>query len=242
MVGMNAAEVQMTQQRVGADAAHPPLSYAEYLSAQISLAKRKGERTRLRLKAAAARLLGQVGYRDLRVSDIHEEADVSNALFYVYFKNKEEISQEVLDGFLAFLEGFPDGNRPPASRFGSIRHGNLRYAQMFAANAGLMRCVFQFADEFPAFAAKWHAWNARWRDRTIRAMQRKPDIALAGPGELDAAVIALGAMIDAFLRMAFIEREPSLAGTRYESDPAALAELLSKLWIRALFAADPDDL
>ena len=73
-------------------------------------------------------------------------------------------------------------------------------------------------------------------------MQRKPDIVLAGPGELDAAVIALGAMVDAFLRMAFIEHEPSLAGTRYESDPAALAELLSKLWIRALFTGDPDDL
>lgn len=239
---METGEIKSAKRSVAADAGRPPLSYAEFLASEVNAAKRKGERTRLRLKAAAARLLGKVGYRDLRVSDIHEEADVSNALFYVYFKNKEEISQEVLDGFLAFLEGFPDGERPPATRFGSIRHGNLRYAQMFAANAGLMRCVFQFADEFPGFAAKWHAWNARWRERTTRAMQRKPDLALSAPGEIDAAVIALGSMIDGFLRMAFIEHEPSLAGTRYESDPEALADLLSKLWIRAVFAADPDEL
>lgn len=221
--------------------AEPLLSYAEFLASEISGAKRKGERTRLRLKAAAAKLLGEVGYRDLRVSDIHEEADVSNALFYVYFKNKEEVSQEVLVGFLAFLESFPDREYPSATRFGSIRHGNLRYAQMFHANAGLMRCVFQFSDEFPEFAAKWHAWNGRWRERTTRAMLRKRDIALKDAEEIAVAVTALGAMVDGLLRFAFIEHEPTLAKTRYESDSAALAELLSKLWIRALFALDPED-
>jgi AcrR family transcriptional regulator len=241
MVSMTAAEAHTTKEQDSAAMVHPPLSYAEYLSAQIALAKRKGERTRLRLKAAAARLLGEVGYRDLRVSDIHEDADVSNALFYVYFKNKEEISQEVLDGFLAFLEGFPERERPPETRFASIAHGNLRYAQMFQANAGLMRCVFQFGDEFPDFAAKWHAWNAGWRERTTRALLRQRDIALKDRVEIDVAVTALGSMVDAFLRLAFIEKEPSIAGTRYAGDPAALADLLTKLWLRALFAPDPED-
>jgi TetR/AcrR family transcriptional repressor of nem operon len=238
---MEAAQSQSVLEQKGAALAHPLLSYAESLSAQIALAKRKGERTRLRLKAAAARLLGEVGYRDLRVSDIHEDADVSNALFYVYFKNKEEISKEVLDGFLAFLEGFPERERPPETRFGSIAHGNLRYAQMFQANAGLMRCVFQFTDEFPEFAAKWHAWNARWRERTTRALLRQRDIALKDRVEIDVAVAALGSMVDALLRLAFIESEPTIAGTRYASNPAALAELLTKLWLRALFAPDPED-
>ena len=218
-----------------------PLSYAKHLEQQIDLAKRKGERTRLRLKAAAARLLGDGGYRDLRVSDIHEEANVSNALFYVYFKNKDEITEEVLKGYLAFLEGFPDRERPQVTRFGAIRHGNFRYAQMFQANAGLMRCVFQFTDEFPQFAATWHAWNAQWRERTTRSMLRRRDISMRDTVEIDAAVTALGSMVDAFLRLVFIEREPSIAGTRYESDPEALADLLTKLWVRALFAEDPTD-
>jgi len=215
-----------------------PLSYGEYLTGGIELLKRKGERTRLRLKAAAARLLDRIGYHDLRVSDIHEEAEVSNALFYVYFKNKEVIAQEVLDGFLEFLEYFPNRDTSSASHEISIYLGNLRYVEMFKANPGLMRCVFQFADEFPEFATKWHAWNARWRARVTRAASRMPDIAFSDPQELDLAIAALGSMVDAFLRLAFIEQEPSIAGTRLGGDPIALANLLTRLWVRGLFATD----
>ena len=216
-----------------------PLSYGDYLERQIGEAKRKGERTRLTLVAAAARLLDHVGYRDLRVSDVNEAASVSNALFYVYFKNKDEISQEVLVGFLEFLGSFRERDEPAGSAEAAILHGNLRYAQMFKANAGLMRCVFQFADEFPEFASRWHAWNAGWRERVVRSVTRAPAAVFPDAEELDFAVAALGAMVDAFLRMAFVEREPTIAGTRVGSDPERLAQLLTRLWVRGLFVRDP---
>ena len=56
------------------------LAFAERLSAAAEApAKRKGERTRALLKAAAAQLLERGGYRALRVTDINEKAGVSNA-------------------------------------------------------------------------------------------------------------------------------------------------------------------
>ncbi len=215
-----------------------PLSYSEYLESQVQGAGRKGERTRLSLKAAAARLLDRVGYRDVRVSDINEQANVSNALFYVYFKNKDVIAQEVLAGFLEFLESFRDRDEPAGSVEGAILHGNLRYAEMFKANAGLMRCVFQFSDEFPEFARLWHEWNARWRARVVRSVSRALDAAFEDQVELDFAVAALGAMVDAFLRMAFVEGEPMVAGTELGSSPERLAALLTRLWVRGIFARD----
>ena len=230
---------QTTTKKAGAAGGKPPLSYSDYLHRQIGEARRKGERTRLTLITAAARLLDKVGYRDLRVSDVNEGANVSNALFYVYFKNKDEISLEVLAGFLEFLESFRDRDEPAGSAEVAILHGNLRYAQMFKANAGLMRCVFQFSDEFPDFAKRWHEWNARWRDRVVRSISRATDAAFDKPEELDFAVAALGSMVDAFLRLAFVEQEPTITGMEFGSDPERLAELFTRLWVRSLFARDP---
>jgi AcrR family transcriptional regulator len=52
---------------------------------------RKGRETRQRIMDAALELLKTCSYKDLNVSEIVSEADVSNATFYVYFKDVEEV-------------------------------------------------------------------------------------------------------------------------------------------------------
>jgi AcrR family transcriptional regulator len=52
---------------------------------------RKAWETRQRIIDAALELLKAHSYKDLSVSEIVSEADVSNATFYVYFKDVQEV-------------------------------------------------------------------------------------------------------------------------------------------------------
>ncbi len=52
---------------------------------------RKGRETRQRIMDAALNLLKASSYKDLSVSEIAGEAGMSNATFYVYFKDVEEV-------------------------------------------------------------------------------------------------------------------------------------------------------
>lgn len=52
---------------------------------------RKGRDTRQRVMDAALELLKTSSYKDLSVSEIASEAELSNATFYVYFKDVEEV-------------------------------------------------------------------------------------------------------------------------------------------------------
>jgi AcrR family transcriptional regulator len=52
---------------------------------------RKGRETRQKIMDAALDLLKTSSYKDLSVSEIASQADLSNASFYVYFKDVEEV-------------------------------------------------------------------------------------------------------------------------------------------------------
>ena len=52
---------------------------------------RKGRETRQKVMDAALELLKTSSYKDLSVSEIASQADLSNATFYVYFKDVEEV-------------------------------------------------------------------------------------------------------------------------------------------------------
>jgi TetR/AcrR family transcriptional regulator, transcriptional repressor for nem operon len=219
----------------------PPLSFAERLELQAQAgSKRKGERTRDRLKAAAARQLEEVGYRDLRVTDINERAGVSNALFYVYFKNKEEITHEVLTEFLDTLKPAPPAyNARSSGPADTIYRGNLGYIRVFSANPGLMRCLLQFGDETPEFGQLWTEWNDAFTDRVLRALSRGDAPALA-ESEILPAVSALGMMVDGLLRLVFVDKHERVSAgvLGLGSHPEVLAAFLTRLWCRALYGRD----
>lgn len=217
----------------------PTLSFAALVAARAEApGLRKGVRTRLRLKAATVRLLERSAYRELRVTDINEAAEVSNALFYVYFANKDVITLDVMRDFLTHLGTFPRRDAAHPSPQDAILRANLHYTRMFQANPGLMRCVFQLVDEFPAFAAQWHAWNRAWRDRVLRSLARAPGVAIEDPVERRFAVVALGTMIDGVLRRVYVERDPNVAHAALGADPERLARYLTRLWLRALFLGE----
>ena len=61
-------------------------------AAPIGRRERKKRETHAALQRAAMKLFAQNGFRDTRISDIAEEADVSEATFFRYFASKEEVA------------------------------------------------------------------------------------------------------------------------------------------------------
>jgi len=219
----------------------PSPSYADMLRARIADPEHsKGQRTRWTLLASAAEMLEERGYTGLRVTDVNEKAGVSNALFYLYFKNKEEITREVMTGFLEVLFARDDASPKPQSVEEAIFRGNYDYLRHFAANPGLMRCLMQFGDEISEFGRLWRESSHGWVARVARRLAREPELAGRDLDELSAQVTALGAMVDGYLRAIYVEKVPSAVETlkAIAPDAAARALFLTQLWVRAIYCRD----
>jgi AcrR family transcriptional regulator len=63
----------------------------------LTVAQRKGERTRARLLEIAIRRFAADGFRRTSVSDIAREADLTPAAAYAYFPGKEALFQSAVD-------------------------------------------------------------------------------------------------------------------------------------------------
>ena len=102
--------------------AHSFLAHTTALCEDDSAA-RKGQRTRNRLKAAAAQALEENGFHALKMGDVCAAADVSQGAIYQYFDNKQHITFEVLKDFNFWigdqLQDVPSRRRPvPANLLG----------------------------------------------------------------------------------------------------------------------------
>ena len=73
---------------------------------------------------AAIQVFANKGYHGSRVSDIAQEAGIAYGLVYHYFKNKEQILNEIFEdqwgGFLEVVEGIAGNDAPVQDKFVSI--------------------------------------------------------------------------------------------------------------------------
>lgn len=200
--------------------------------------KRKGDRTRERLKLAAAQVLERVGYHAMRIVDITEQAEASDGSFYIYFKDKKEITLSVLGDFLEDMQRVDlppsDARRTP---FQSIRESNLYWLGIIRSNAGLMRCVLQLSDEDPEFGHIAHSYNRVWHQKIARSVVRNHGEAEINYNAALFASLALGAMMDELIRRIAIYPDQGLVDFLAETCPTdgELADALSVLWYRILY-------
>lgn len=227
-------------------AAADPLSFREFVARRQAAdrPRTKGERTRERIRLAAIDVLNAIGYRDMKVSDVCEAAGISPPVLYLYFENKLALTEEVLRDFLeSFMAGAgPAGHASARSPYEAIYAANLNWIAAARANAGLIRCLLQFADEVPEFADLFAEANRRWYERIARATIARFARIEIDERQVTLAAYALGGMMDEMVRKLFAAHDPGLAALAGEiaRDDAELARFLSILWYRALFAADPE--
>ena len=200
-----------------------------------SPARKKGERTKQSLIWACAQLLNQIGYQELRVSDICEVAQVSNAAFYIYFKNKVDITQVTLEGlatqiFDALLSSTTQGSDNKTALYNS----NLAWLKIAGLNAGLMRCILQVSFVIPEFAQFYDNLNSNYIKKVAKNIAKRAEIP---ENDAQMLVFALSSMTDEFTRRLLSEVDSPLDAIVKEnhSSDAQLAEFLSELWYKAIY-------
>jgi AcrR family transcriptional regulator len=220
------------------------LRYADYLQHLIEHAPKrtKGARTKDALKLGAIKVLDDVGYHAMRVSDICDAAGVALATFYLYFENKSDITLQVLSEYLEQGVGLLTTREGARTPFEAIRAANMRWSQIMRANAGLSPCIMQLGDEEPGFRALTHRTNRAWYERIAASFARRFPGAVSGDVALLAAY-SLGAMMDEMARKLVVYPDPALldVATRIAPDDEAVADFLTVLWYRALYGAAPAD-
>ena len=219
----------------------PPgvLSFSEQLAieAESNDGLTKGERTRRRVKAAAARILETKGYHDLQMADVAAGAGLSHGAVYKYFDNKKHVTLEVLTDFLERGMRLMLPDQVESDPYERIYQATLRQVKLFVANVGIARCIRQLGDELPEFNQLVLRTNTDWNELVARGFVKRWQGGARASALASDVAHALGAMVDEMMFDIFVRGNPQ--STRYRDQPERLAELISILWYRAAYGENP---
>ncbi len=215
-------------------------TYRQYLERKISGEgqKRKGARTRDRLKIAASDLLNKISYKKMRVSDICDVAKVSPGTFYLYYKNKTEISKEVVGEFVElFYDTVETVNT--TDTFQSIFSANRAAMSVARANPGLMRGLVQLGEDESDFAIQEFEINNSWTLRMAHSIAKNLDMENLAIAHF--AANAMSAMMDQWISRIIVAEDTYIAAlvSDLSLSDDDMCECLSVLWYRAIYGKNP---
>lgn len=199
----------------------------------------KGQLARQKLKAAVIAVLDRSGYHELKITDVTEEAGVATGLFYHYFPDLKTLVLEVLEEFIKSFEAMEEIEKGVAKGdwFGRLYAHFYKEVKSFADHPGLSRCLEFFAETDAEF-------RNLWRDSFDWQLQRLVDVipGVFPESQLDDAekqllVYSLSGLGREVLKRYYIEKEETLGGANLS--PEEMAEWLSVMYYRGLFAANP---
>ena len=242
MTGTRAAASASAQPAPVADTRNRDgLTYVDWVECELNRSppKQKGQRTRERLKLAAARLLQDVGYHALRVGDVSALAGVAEGSFYIYFNDKADVTRAVLT---EFLSEFVAGRMRPAaaeSAFEAIRETNRVWIALARANSGLFRCLLQFSDEDSDFGVQVQKLNRAWCERILSSVSRHH--LETDQSALLLTVYLLGGMMDDILRKLVVYPDGEFQSllAQLEATDDTVSDAASLIFLRILYADLP---
>lgn len=195
----------------------------------------KGEKTRLSIKIAACTLLEEYSLSVLRVRDLCERIGIAQGTFYIYFRDRNDLVDGLLEGFVDFvaesmIAHAREGEDDP------VRASTEAYCLIFERNAGLMKCLLSYYEEFPEARSIAQKMNATWINTVVRAARRK----LKSEGRADAVdddelyrrAYALGGMVDQYLAYLFLYGDRNVI--RVSRDRASVVDTLTRIWQRSM--------
>jgi AcrR family transcriptional regulator len=213
------------------------IRFGAYLAAAAQEIKktRSGEKSKLKLMAAATRVLENVSYRDLLVESVCQEAGVAKGTFYIYFASKDMFLKELARGYVNFeIQTYPRLSSKNTA-FANTLKWVAWYEKTFAGNVGVLRCIVQMGAVDEEMRDIWHDRNRRVVDRSmIGWMKTHPD---ADPRLQRRIMRTAGGMLDQSL----FERYRVLTGPGLqESEPLErLIEHHAFMNYRAMYATNP---
>jgi AcrR family transcriptional regulator len=213
-------------------------SYLEALAQEIRR-NRSGEKSRLKLLAAGARLLEKVGFRDLVVEDVCREAALAKGTFYIYFASKEIFLRALMNQYVEFERNTYPPFLPSRSAYRGVHDWVSWYEGTFAANAGILRCMIEMSGMDTESETCWFGRNNSIVDRALEQLiQRFDKPPTARDRELlRLALRAGGSMMDQSLFERY--RVGVGVGMKEASDAALMIDLHALLLYRVLYGSEP---
>jgi AcrR family transcriptional regulator len=173
--------------------------------------------TRRLLVEAARDAFAERGYRAATVADIVRGADTARGTFYLYFRNKEEVFEEVVAELCEELLRETGGRRRGDARESAVRAETRQYLRAFAARRALFRAMLEAFGGHPEVERRWLGLRARFVERIARGLQRE-----AGRGRLPEgldpwlAAEALAAMTEWLAFIEFVVRDRPAEGEEFD--------------------------
>lgn len=212
-------------------------TYLEALALEIKK-PRSGEKSTLKLMAAGARLLEDVGYRELNIKQICSEAKLAKGSFYVYFESKEVFLNQLIARYVGFEVQTHPSSDAQVTPYRWIRDFVAWYDRTFAANVGILRCLIELSAVSTKHLALWHRRNLSVVDKVISHIARKLDIEPLSERYklLGITVRTAGGMVDQSL---FERYNINVGVGKDNADLEVTIELLALLCYRAIYGENP---
>ncbi len=156
---------------------------------------------RAALLRAARDVFASKGYHDAKVEDICAAADVAKGTYYLYFKDKRAVLEELVDGLFARLGGAilrVDVERDVRPQ---IEHNIRAIVAVFLDDPALTRILLSFAAGLdPAFVKKIGSFYEVARSLLRDALAEGQRLGIVGPGDPEfLATVTLGVMKEILL-------------------------------------------
>ncbi|MBT8139934.1 MAG: TetR/AcrR family transcriptional regulator, partial [Gammaproteobacteria bacterium] len=180
------------------------------------------------------------GYHKMRIADVTTEAGVAQGLFYHYFKDLKSLTLEVLTEFaMAGADSKAiEKNVPKGDWFARIYAHNLVVVKSYAKRPGIMRCLLQLADEDADFSALLRGNYRQQLMWLVEVMPKMfPDVSFK-PHQALMVVYSLAGIGEGLIREYFINESQALRAAKLSIEE--FAELLTTMFYRALFLANPE--
>lgn len=196
--------------------------------------KARGLRSRARLKQAARHVLNARGYPGLRVQDVTSRAGVAAGLFYRYFHNLDELVVELARDFFTEILALNKPAKDDLDPHQWLRQILGEAVRTFAANPGIVACLFGLAGNHQEFDAIWKKNAHNWNLRIAKFLRRE---AGQTPSEARRMAYMLGAMTEGVIYQTLIRHTEDLGVVG--RNPAEIADALADLLYRAVFLRNP---
>jgi AcrR family transcriptional regulator len=188
----------------------------------------KGERTRLRIKAAFGELLEVKSFATVTIADICRTSDITVGGFYFHFASQEELLDEVMAEYVGDLISDVRAAMAEARDDALAQAVCGAFVGVYSQRAGLARTFQQLTRMRSDYAARWRQAS----EKTIAQLgeilaQERPDLSDERARFLGYALII---MIMSKLDLVYVYQEHAAGAAG--ADRAALERELCVLWAR----------
>jgi len=186
----------------------------------------QAEATRELLLATARDVFSERGYHNTSVGAITAAADTAHGTFYLYFRNKEDIFANVVQGVV--LEMY-DGMAPlkhDARGPQLIRRLMRGWMEVYVAHAGIWRCLLEAVFTSPTIEALWRDLREGFISQMARSMAEFQQLGKVRD-DVDPvlAANAIGGMLEWAATTTFVLRMPPVDNASFDDTVETLADL-----------------